>query len=153
MCLLLFMWRSDTIFLRKVILNKSVFFEYFIRMLTKRKGFGGKIWVFAAIQEASWYCWELRLHDVFCEVFLNIYPRKACQVSRDVHRIAILDIRILNCDRNEENILVKKCFSSQQSKTTLLKKDNSKPSKPKVEFELIPIDHGLSFPDSMSICR
>lgn len=26
----------------------------------------------------------------------------------EVHKIAILDLRILNCDRNEENILVKK---------------------------------------------
>ena len=29
-------------------------------------------------------------------------------VFSEVHKIAILDIRILNCDRNEENILVKK---------------------------------------------
>ena len=28
----------------------------------------------------------------------------------EVHKIGILDIRILNCDRNEENILVKKLF-------------------------------------------
>ena len=28
----------------------------------------------------------------------------------EVHKIAILDIRILNCDRNEENILVKKKY-------------------------------------------
>lgn len=26
----------------------------------------------------------------------------------EVHKVGILDIRILNCDRNEENILVKK---------------------------------------------
>jgi len=49
----------------------------------------------------------------------------------EVHKIAILDLRILNADRNDENILVKK---------------NDK-------FELIPIDHGLSFPDSFSISQ
>lgn len=46
--------------------------------------------------------------------------------DEEVRKIAILDLRILNCDRNEGNILVKK------EKKTL---------------ELIPIDHGLSFPD------
>jgi len=46
--------------------------------------------------------------------------------DEEVRKIAILDLRILNCDRNEGNILVKK---------------------DKKSFELIPIDHGLSFPD------
>jgi hypothetical protein len=53
-----------------------------------------------------------------------------------VHRIAILDLRILNCDRNEANILVKK-GTILSSKKPLLK--------------LIPIDHGLSFPDNLQI--
>jgi len=46
----------------------------------------------------------------------------------EVRKIAILDLRILNCDRNEGNILVKR--------------GNNK------ELQLIPIDHGLCFPDS-----
>ena len=53
----------------------------------------------------------------------------------EVHKIAILDLRIFNCDRNEANILVIKKLSSDKKgmkKTT----------------ELIPIDHGLSFPDN-----
>lgn len=50
----------------------------------------------------------------------------------EVQAIAALDFRILNCDRNEGNILVKKV-------------DNDK-------LHLIPIDHALSFPDSLSIC-
>lgn len=29
---------------------------------------------------------------------------------REVHKIGILDIRIVNCDRNEENILVRKYY-------------------------------------------
>ena len=46
--------------------------------------------------------------------------------------VAVLDIRILNCDRNEGNILVKKHEG--------------------VDWELIPIDHALSLSDSLSIC-
>lgn len=49
-----------------------------------------------------------------------------------IHRIAILDIRILNCDRNLENILIKKV-------------EKNKP------FKLIPIDHGFSLPDPIEI--
>jgi len=48
-----------------------------------------------------------------------------------VRKIALLDIRILNCDRNEGNILVRK---------------------EKGMLNLIPIDHGLSFPDSFQAC-
>lgn len=55
----------------------------------------------------------------------------------EVHKIGILDLRILNCDRNDANILVKK---------VLVGKD-----KPKKVIKLIPIDHGLSFPDNFVI--
>lgn len=47
--------------------------------------------------------------------------------KEEIHRIAILDIRILNMDRNEGNILVL---------------DN---------YKLVPIDHGLSIPDCFEI--
>lgn len=47
-----------------------------------------------------------------------------------VHKIGLLDLRILNCDRNDENILVK-----NQGKY----------------MKLIPIDHSLSFPDCIEI--
>jgi hypothetical protein len=50
----------------------------------------------------------------------------------EVHKIAILDLRIQNCDRNDENILIKKT-----------------PGK----FQLLPIDHGLSFPDTFSVIK
>eukprot|EP00331_Platyophrya_macrostoma_P032801 CAMPEP_0176437752 /NCGR_PEP_ID=MMETSP0127-20121128/18831_1 /TAXON_ID=938130 /ORGANISM="Platyophrya macrostoma, Strain WH" /LENGTH=594 /DNA_ID=CAMNT_0017821483 /DNA_START=213 /DNA_END=1996 /DNA_ORIENTATION=- len=56
----------------------------------------------------------------------NMFPED------EVHKLAILDILILNCDRNEGNILIKK--------------DSNK------RFKLIPIDHGLSFPDTIDIC-
>jgi hypothetical protein len=50
----------------------------------------------------------------------------------EVQSIAVLDMRILNCDRNEGNILVRR-----SGKDT---------------FTLIPIDHGLCLSDSLSIC-
>ncbi|KRW99839.1 hypothetical protein PPERSA_10958 [Pseudocohnilembus persalinus] len=54
----------------------------------------------------------------------------------EIHKIAILDIRILNCDRNDENILIEKIDKSQK--------------KYKID-KLIPIDHGLSLPDTLEI--
>jgi len=48
----------------------------------------------------------------------------------EVHKIAILDIRILNCDRNDENILVVK----KRDKTT-----------EKCFYRLVPIDHQTFF--------
>jgi hypothetical protein len=58
--------------------------------------------------------------------------------ANEVHKIAILDLRILNCDRNEANILVVK-------KLTTGAKGSVKTT------SLIPIDHGLSFPDNFEI--
>ena len=52
----------------------------------------------------------------------------------EIHKIAILDLRILNLDRNSENILVK-----------------TKIINGKKQYKLIPIDHGLSIPDNLSI--
>jgi hypothetical protein len=56
--------------------------------------------------------------------------------ASEVHKIGVLDIRILNCDRNDENILVQK------------KKDKCSG---KALYKLIPIDHSLSFPDCIKI--
>lgn len=55
----------------------------------------------------------------------------------EVHKIAILDLRLLNLDRNVQNILVKI-------------KVNKKTGK-KVRT-LIPIDHGLCIPDNLAVC-
>lgn len=52
--------------------------------------------------------------------------------TEEIQSIAVLDIRILNCDRNEGNILVRR--SGKDS------------------YTLIPIDHGLCLSDSLSIC-
>ena len=50
----------------------------------------------------------------------------------EVERIAILDLKILNMDRNEGNILVRR----QEGYT-----------------QLIPIDHGLSIPDQFDVAE
>lgn len=63
---------------------------------------------------------------------------------KDVHRIAILDIRILNCDRNDENILISKKRKENNNNRLSLNAE--------YDFRLIPIDHGLSFPDCFEIC-
>jgi len=54
----------------------------------------------------------------------------------DVHRIAILDLRIMNLDRNECNILVAK----------------ARDRKGHLKRTLVPIDHGLSIPDCLTVC-
>lgn len=54
----------------------------------------------------------------------------------EVHKIAILDLRLLNLDRNLCNILVccEKGLEENQEK-----------------YKLTPIDHGLSIPDTLAI--
>jgi hypothetical protein len=52
--------------------------------------------------------------------------------ASEVQKIAALDLRILNCDRNESNILFKRSPDSNK-------------------IELVPIDHGLSLPDTLEI--
>lgn len=56
----------------------------------------------------------------------------------EAHKIIILDLRILNCDRNDENIL-------------LVKEKEKNKGKKKPYFTLIPIDHALSFPSCLQI--
>ncbi|CAD8155101.1 unnamed protein product [Paramecium pentaurelia] len=67
----------------------------------------------------------------------GLYP------SIEARKIAILDIRILNCDRNEENILVRKKKINQTTGQT----------RQAYDYFLIPIDHGYTFPDCFKICR
>lgn len=57
--------------------------------------------------------------------------------AHQVHKIVLLDMRLLNTDRNDANILVRK----RRSATT--------PSQ--VEYELIPIDHGYCLPQFLEI--
>ncbi len=62
------------------------------------------------------------------EIVSDIAPEKFEKVQ--VQLLAVLDIRILNCDRHDANILLKR---------------------KKIGFELIPIDHGMSFPEVLEI--
>ncbi|EAS04300.2 phosphatidylinositol 3- and 4-kinase family protein (macronuclear) [Tetrahymena thermophila SB210] len=73
----------------------------------------------------------------------------------EVHKIAILDIRILNCDRNDQNILVKKKKKKKVNinPQELKKLPNYKAQLLEYDFQLIPIDHGLSLSDSFDICQ
>ncbi len=64
----------------------------------------------------------------FDEIVSDIAPEKLEKVQ--VQLLAVLDIRILNCDRNDANILLKRGETG---------------------FELIPIDHGMSFPEVLEI--
>ena len=58
----------------------------------------------------------------------------------EAHKIMILDFRILNCDRNDENILIqKKRISNEDS------------DEEKKYYKLVPIDHALSFPSCLEI--
>ena len=58
----------------------------------------------------------------------------------EAHKIMILDFRILNCDRNDENILIqKKRISNEDSEEE------------KKYYKLVPIDHALSFPSCLEI--
>ncbi|TYZ58295.1 hypothetical protein PybrP1_003781 [[Pythium] brassicae (nom. inval.)] len=53
-----------------------------------------------------------------------------------VHKIVLLDMRLLNTDRNDANILVRKKRSAATGQ---------------VEYELIPIDHGYCLPQFLEI--
>ncbi|OQR88092.1 phosphatidylinositol kinase (PIK-F) [Achlya hypogyna] len=55
--------------------------------------------------------------------------------AHQVHKIVLLDMRIVNTDRNDANILVRKRRNANGD----------------VEHELIPIDHGYSLPDYMEV--
>eukprot|EP00467_Chlorarachnion_reptans_P007824 CAMPEP_0114528178 /NCGR_PEP_ID=MMETSP0109-20121206/24054_1 /TAXON_ID=29199 /ORGANISM="Chlorarachnion reptans, Strain CCCM449" /LENGTH=806 /DNA_ID=CAMNT_0001710279 /DNA_START=325 /DNA_END=2744 /DNA_ORIENTATION=+ len=57
----------------------------------------------------------------------------------EVHKIAILDIRLGNTDRNEANILVQRNFGGGVSKNG------------ERNMNLIPIDHAYSLPDTLEI--
>ena len=56
----------------------------------------------------------------------------------EAHKIMILDFRILNCDRNDENIL-------------LIKKHKKNSKNNETFYKLIPIDHAYSFPSCLEI--
>lgn len=68
----------------------------------------------------------------------------------ELQKIALLDLRILNNDRNSANILVN-CSHDYDSNTDSdgIDSDNLQM---KMKYELTPIDHGYSFPSKLAIC-
>ena len=54
----------------------------------------------------------------------------------EIHKIAVLDLRLLNLDRNEGNILVTEVQDQFSGESSL---------------KLVPIDHGLTLPDSFAV--
>uniref|UniRef100_A0A0G4FS75 PI3K/PI4K catalytic domain-containing protein n=1 Tax=Chromera velia CCMP2878 TaxID=1169474 RepID=A0A0G4FS75_9ALVE len=83
----------------------------------------------------------------------------------DVHRIGILDIRLCNLDRNEQNILVQTQQHSLDFNPWLANRENAAARKRRMEarggrdgrgdeakYRLVPIDHGLCLPDWPDVC-
>mmetsp|Transcript_12395 Transcript_12395/g.18589 ORF Transcript_12395/g.18589 Transcript_12395/m.18589 type:complete len:670 (-) Transcript_12395:137-2146(-) len=67
---------------------------------------------------------------------------------KQVHKIALLDIRLLNGDRNDANILVDRRSSSFNSPHKYFEGRSSGQSN---EIALVPIDHGYCLPDIVEI--
>mmetsp|Transcript_27335 Transcript_27335/g.63733 ORF Transcript_27335/g.63733 Transcript_27335/m.63733 type:complete len:852 (+) Transcript_27335:101-2656(+) len=81
--------------------------------------------------------WKIGAFQVFAEC-TDTAGNFAPQVftTSDIHRVGVLDVRIVNLDRNDGNLLV-----------TLRKGSGSQ----KPYHELTPIDHGLSLPDRLEV--
>lgn len=60
--------------------------------------------------------------------------------TRDVHRIGILDIRLMNTDRHAGNMLVRPVRTRSDSSAMLTAGES--------QYELIPIDHGFALPEA-----
>ncbi|GAB5362878.1 hypothetical protein AAMO2058_000836200 [Amorphochlora amoebiformis] len=71
--------------------------------------------------------------DVAGDLAAKMFP------ASEVHKIAILDIRMANTDRNEANILVRR------------RGENGVRKNGKEDIHLIPIDHAYSLPDTLEI--
>lgn len=76
---------------------------------------------------------SLQKYVVADDVFENLGPKLFSTL--DIQKIALLDLRILNCDRNSSNILVQREFSMDGPK-----------------YNLIPIDHGFCLPVWPQVC-
>lgn len=66
----------------------------------------------------------------------------------ELQKIALFDLRLLNCDRNSSNILIKRKDVNEQRCT-----DNNIPGYGGCSdaYTLIPIDHGLCFPSRLLV--
>ncbi len=66
----------------------------------------------------------------------------------EVHKIGVLDLRILNLDRNVCNILVK----ANENHPQCINIECSVQSGMSC-WHLVPIDHGLSIPDTLTVSQ
>jgi len=64
--------------------------------------------------------------------------------TEEIHRIGILDVRIVNMDRNDGNLMVKK-RENREKPSSGEEREKQSP------YQLIPIDHGLILPDRLEI--
>nr|CCA22060.1 phosphatidylinositol kinase (PIKF) putative [Albugo laibachii Nc14] len=75
--------------------------------------------------------------------------------SHEVHKIVLLDMRLLNTDRNDANILVRRKripLSENLSPAQRLgQKSSPAPSNRVIEYELVPIDHGYCLPQYLEV--
>lgn len=67
----------------------------------------------------------------------------------EIHKIAVLDLRILNLDRNVCNILVRSTHPHCDIDYCLI--DHSLNEQKLSCWSLVPIDHGLSIPDTLAV--
>ncbi|ANQ07931.1 Phosphatidylinositol 3-and 4-kinase [Plasmodium coatneyi] len=113
----------------------------------------------------KWKCGSLQ-EFVDSRESVGNYDHKQFSI-RDIHKIAILDIRVMNLDRNDGNILVSPLKSLKDSCNQFLYRNNrslgtsdedvlkrivtidKKPSR----YSLIPIDHGLIMPHIMDVAE
>ena len=68
---------------------------------------------------------------------------------RDVHRIGILDIRLLNTDRHAGNILVRRARGSAHAGGVHPGAGGASALLDACAYELIPIDHGFALPEAL----
>ncbi|CAK4628794.1 unnamed protein product [Aphanomyces euteiches] len=71
----------------------------------------------------------VRHEDVASDLSPSLFP------PHQVHKIVLLDMRLVNTDRNDANLLVRRRRNANGQ----------------TEHELIPIDHGYSIPDTIEI--
>lgn len=89
---------------------------------------------------------ECSAEDLGCRMF----------AINDVHRIAILDIRLCNQDRHEGNILVVRSSQQDEERSPVSSQRAPKEcldlaKKSQSQFQLVPIDHGYALPHCLAM--
>lgn len=85
---------------------------------------------------------EGNIEDYSCDIF----------ETDEIHKIAILDLRIMNLDRNEGNILVQAIEDPNIDEYSLDINNLDIRKDPNMKRRLVPIDHGMSIPENLEVC-